>query len=109
MDEVHEQFIGVVASERGISRDSLRPMADGRVMTGETALHSGLIDTIGTYQDAILIAAELADIEGEPSLVKGTGSPQHLGWYLWRNRRAVVQAARDILDRPVLSYRYIGP
>jgi len=45
-------------------------MADGRVFTGLDALELGLVDKIGTYQDAIDEAAFAAGIEGEPSVVR---------------------------------------
>ena len=109
MDEVHRQFMGVVEEERNLESSRVREIADGRVFTGEEAVRLGLVDTLGTYQDAVRIAADLAGISGEPALVKE------------RKRRTfwdsvlgdVGEAARDIrqtlLDRPVLSYRYTGP
>jgi len=109
MDEVHEQFIGVVASERGMSRDSVRPLADGSVMTGETAVKKGLIDTLGTFQDAILITADLAGIDGEPSVVKERVRRSFWDGFFGETEEAVVKAARELLERPVLSYRYVGP
>lgn len=69
MDEVHRQFIAVVENERGLDHDSVLAFADGRVFTGEHALEMGLVDTLGTYEDAIGVAAELAHIKGTPSLV----------------------------------------
>lgn len=109
MDEVHEQFIGVVASEREMSPGEIRPLADGSVMTGEAAVAAGLIDTIGTYEDAILIAADLAGVEGEPSLVRERVRRSFWDGIFGETEEAVAKAARELLDRPVLSYRYIGP
>jgi len=109
MDEVHEQFIGVVAAERGIDPDSIRALADGSVMTGERALSRGLVDTIGTYEDAILIAGELAGIEGEPSVVKERVRRSIWDGIFGETEEAVVKVARELLDRPVLSFRYVGP
>jgi protease-4 len=109
MDEVHEQFIGVVAAERGIDPDSIRALADGSVMTGETAVRKGLVDTIGTYEDAILIAGNLAGIEGEPSVVKERIRRSIWDGIFGETEEAVVKVARELLDRPVLSFRYVGP
>jgi len=109
MDEVHEQFIGVVAAERGIDPDSIRALADGSVMTGERALSRGLVDTIGTYEDAILIAGELAGIEGEPSVVKERVRRSIWDGIFGETEEAVGKVARELLDRPVLSFRYVGP
>ena len=70
MDGVHRQFIAVVENERGLDHDSLLAIADGRVFTGEEAVEIGLVDTIGTFEDALSIAGELAGVRGEPTLVK---------------------------------------
>lgn len=65
-----EQFFKVVKDERKIPEDKLREIANGRVFTGEQALQLGLVDKLGTFEDAIMLAAELGDIEGEPVLVR---------------------------------------
>jgi protease IV len=70
MDDVHRQFISAVVHERHLERDSVVAFADGRVFTGEQALQLGLVDTLGTYEDAIEIAARQAGIKGKPSIVK---------------------------------------
>ena len=45
-------------------------VADGKVYTGRQALELGLVDKIGTLDDAIEIAARLAGIRGEPHVVE---------------------------------------
>ena len=70
MDDVHKQFISAVETERKLDHDSVVSFADGRVFTGEQALKMRLIDTIGTYEDAVQITARLAGIKGDPSIVK---------------------------------------
>lgn len=109
MNEVHEQFIGVVAAERHMSLEAVRLLADGSVMTGERAVVEGLIDTIGTYEDAVLIAAASAGIEGEPAVVKERVRRSLWDGLFGETDEAVAKAARDLLDRPVLSFRYVGP
>ena len=47
----------------------MKKLADGRIFTGEQALKVGLIDELGSLEDAIRIAAELSGIEGEPAIV----------------------------------------
>ncbi len=41
-------------------------LADGRVYTGQKALHLKLIDRLGNLDDAVQWAAELAQIHGTP-------------------------------------------
>lgn len=49
---------------RGISRDSLDAIAQGRVWTGEDALKIGLVDVLGGMEDAVKIAADKAGLDG---------------------------------------------
>lgn len=52
IDDTHAQFVEDVAAARGLSLDSVRRLADGRVYTGRQALAAGLVDTLGGLQDA---------------------------------------------------------
>jgi len=53
VDDIHEQFIRDVCTARSMPIASIRPIADGRIMTGAQALKVGLVDTLGTYEDAL--------------------------------------------------------
>jgi protease IV len=52
LDNIHDQFIKDVSRARGMNIDSLRPIADGRIMTGQQALGAHLVDTLGSFEDA---------------------------------------------------------
>lgn len=69
LDNVHEQFIKAVAEGRTMLYDDVKKIADGRVFTGEQALTVGLIDELGSLEDAVHRAAQLSGIEGEPVIV----------------------------------------
>jgi protease-4 len=69
LDNVHEQFIRAVAEGRKLTVEEIRPLADGRIFTGEQAKGLGLVDGIGTLEDAVMKAGELAGISGEPEVV----------------------------------------
>jgi len=109
MDDVHQQFIAVVERERKMSHDAVVAVADGRVFTGEQAVTMGLVDTLGTYEDAVKIAAQLAGIRGEPSIVKERKRQSWLTPFLGDMGETVKDLKQEILDRPVLSYRFAGP
>lgn len=109
MDEVHVQFIGVVETERKIDHRKVLEIADGRVFTGERALELGLIDTLGTFEDAIRIAADLAGIEGEPSLVREQERKWRIDRIFSNVGSSVDEFKRIFLEKPMLSYRYNGP
>ncbi len=68
--DAYDQFVSIVSTERHIPEDSVRGFADGRIMTGRQALAFGLVDTLGTFEDAKRIAASLCGIKGEPRLVR---------------------------------------
>jgi protease-4 len=107
MDDVHKQFIGVVEDERGIEHDTLVKYADGRVFTGVQALELGLVDTLGTFEDAVGIAAELAGISGEPSIVKEAKKKTTLFDLLMNDAEVAefTDLKNQILHQPILQYR----
>ena len=73
VDEVLEQFIQAILKYRRekISEEKLREIADGRVFTGEKAKELGLVDEIGSLQDAIEKAKELSGYpDAKPLYIK---------------------------------------
>jgi protease-4 len=109
MDEVHRQFIGVVREERKLPQEKVVALADGRVFTGEQAVKEKLVDTLGTFEESVAIAASMAGIKGEPSIVK-----ERKRVTFWNNMfgdvgETVKDLKQEILNRPVLSYRFTGP
>jgi protease-4 len=69
MDNVHEQFMRAVSEGRKIKMEEVRKIADGRVFTGEQAKTYGLVDELGTLEDALKTAATLAGLKEEPEVV----------------------------------------
>lgn len=69
IDDVHGQFIEAVSTGRGIKMEDVAKLADGRIFTGSQALKLGLVDKLGTMEDAIDLGAELAGISGKPKVV----------------------------------------
>lgn len=66
----YEQFVEVVAKERKMETEQVRSYADGRVYTGVQAKAIGLIDALGTYEEAIAIAGRMGGIKGEPKITQ---------------------------------------
>lgn len=52
IQDLHAQFVGMVAAGRHMDPARARALADGRVFTGRQALEAGLIDAIGGEQEA---------------------------------------------------------
>lgn len=49
----YETFVGRCAEGRGVSVDSIKAIAEGRVWDGTTALEIGLVDKLGSLTDCI--------------------------------------------------------
>jgi protease-4 len=108
IDNVHLQFRHVVQTERRLDSVIVRNLADGRVFTGEQAVTLGLVDTIGTFEDAVRIAADLAGIEGEPSIVRERTRRTFWETMVSDVAEEVRASTKELLDWPVMSYRYSG-
>ena len=66
VDATYDDFVGGVAEQRGMEREAVSRIAEGRVWTGQDALEFGLIDRFGDLEDAIAAAAERAGLaDGE--------------------------------------------
>jgi protease-4 len=59
----YDDFVTKVAEHRGRSPEEIDAAAHGRVWIGTDALERGLVDRLGTLDDAIRSAAELAGLE----------------------------------------------
>jgi protease IV len=70
----YERFLGQVAEARNMTAEEVLHVAEGRVWLGDTAFQTGLIDRLGTLDDALDSAADWAEIDDyeviliEPSL-----------------------------------------
>lgn len=62
VEDIYERFVNLVASSRGLDPARVDEIAQGRVWTGADALEIGLVDEIGTLEDAIAYAASLAEL-----------------------------------------------
>ena len=76
IESIYDRFTGIVSEGRGMAKEEVDAIGQGRVWTGADALRIGLVDQLGTLEDAIAYAAELA---GDPDLgnwnVKGYPTP----------------------------------
>ncbi|MEO1643500.1 MAG: signal peptide peptidase SppA, partial [Pseudomonadota bacterium] len=65
LERGYDRFISLVADGRNMSIEETDAVARGRVWSGVDALDAGLVDQLGTLNDAIDKAAELAGIEAD--------------------------------------------
>jgi protease-4 len=75
VDELHQQFVSDAARARNIEKQTMGEIADGRIYTGQTALDLNLIDRLGNLDDAVVWAAELAEMDQEPVPVYPKDNP----------------------------------
>jgi protease-4 len=99
---VYDQFIDVIVEGRGLERDEILPIADGRIFSGDQAASYGFVDRLGGLEDAIAMAARMAGIEGRPSIVRKVRRRVSVFGFLEEKLNPV---ARLVGSGPRLEYR----
>lgn len=67
IDTSYQQFVETVAEGRNLKPEIVKTFADGRIFTGQQAVELGVVDRLGTEEDARRWAAELAGLDPEKS------------------------------------------
>lgn len=65
VDDIYANFVTIVAEGRDMTYEAVDEIAQGRVWTGADALKLGLVDEIGSLEDAIAYAASMG---GDPDV-----------------------------------------
>ncbi len=65
VDDIYANFVTIVAEGRDMTFEAVDEIAQGRVWTGADALKLGLVDEIGSLEDAIAYAASMG---GDPDV-----------------------------------------
>ena len=115
VDDVYDQFIGIVTNGRGealaeiydategwSAEAKVRELAEGRIYTGRQAVEIGLADELGSLEDARRLAADLAGVDRDcPMDVRSTHERQPGFFY------AKMPDFRRYLpvEEPLLQYR----
>ncbi len=63
IENTYDLFTRRCAEGRGMEQDSIKLIAEGRVWIGKTAVELGLVDEIGSIDDAIAYAAQLCEVD----------------------------------------------
>jgi len=109
LEDVYDQFVAVIAKERKLDRKVVLGYADGRVFTGRQAREYGLVDTLGTYEDAVSIAAKLGDIKGKPKVVKERKLKSFMERLMGETVSELASLKHELLSQPVLQYKFTSP
>lgn len=115
----YDTFITHVANGRGMSKEKVDSIGQGRVWAGTDALEIGLVDEIGSLEDAIAYAAKEAGLESYKlqtlpetedsfsALMKkmGMGAKAFVGESLFGEDYAAIQRVKKEIKEPSLQAR----
>jgi len=70
INDTYNQFVEAVSEGRGLPKEKVLSIADGRIFTGRQAKKLGLVDELGGLEYAIKVASDMAGIKGKPYIVE---------------------------------------
>ena len=70
VDDTYHQFVDVIVANRNLPRDEVLRIADGSIYSGRQAQQLGLVDSLGTFEDAVDLAGELCGLGADPDRVR---------------------------------------
>ena len=106
VDNSFGQFLDVVAKERKMDKTTLLKYANGRVFTGLQAKEYGLVDSLGTFEDAIRITSKMAGIDGEPRIVREKKKFSFFEEMMGSKIEDVTDIKGKLFDEPILQYKF---
>ena len=65
LDENYEEFLEKAAEGRRMDKENIRGLAAGRVWTGDEAAENGLVDVLGSFDEAVALATKAAGVEDD--------------------------------------------
>lgn len=78
LNELNQQFMTIIAQNRGLSMEDVQKLATGRIYTGREALEVGLVDVIGGQEEAHAWLAKQTGVSLEKKLIT---RPKERKWY----------------------------
>ncbi len=76
--DVYDQFLDAIVRYRPITKEQLRPYADGRIFSGRQAQKIKLVDKLGNIQDAVNEARKLAGLEDRHVIIVKLGKRKNI-------------------------------
>jgi protease IV len=93
IDTTYQQFIETVARSRNLPIETVRSFADGRIFSGEQALELGVVDRLGTEEDARRWTAELVGLDPDKAECFTLEEPKSLLNRALGNNRVATQVS----------------
>jgi protease-4 len=109
IDNVFNQFVQAVAESRSMPEETVKELADGRIFSGQQAFEAGLIDSLGNFTDAIILAAELGGLDPQkPELIYPLEEKRFsiLNLLTSGNEQSILEGF--IPEYPILSFEWTG-
>ncbi len=112
VDTSYGKFLKDVSLGRNIPISDFKQYADGRVFTGATAVEYKLIDQVGTYNDSLKKARELAGLPADATVYEKTASPFEELLMTMKAMYGSIMKAGDLLPEgttanSIIEYRYM--
>ncbi len=98
LTETYEIFLERVSENRNMTVEDVHAVAQGRIWTGQAALDAGLVDDLGNLDDAIRIAAEMANLEEGGYRLRRLPKPETL---MDRYLDLLLTRIRSFLESPI--------
>ena len=92
VNDSYEWFVKIVAERRSLSPIKARQLSDGSIFTGRQSVENGLIDAIGTEEDARKWLVENKDIDSKLKFVEWKPKSKRSSGFL--DSQAIVQISR---------------
>lgn len=100
VESKYDNFLSLVAEERGMEISAVDEIAQGRVWIGTDALEIGLVDELGTLDDAVTAAAALAEVDSYKTVyVKRKLTPKEQFWKDFFGKAMVYAVKLNFLEQ----------
>jgi protease-4 len=100
IDSSYDQFVQAVAQGRNLPEEKVRSFADGRIFTGQQALELGMVDRLGSEEDARCWLAELVGLDPDRVQTINIEEPKKPVWQKVLSGQGPVM--RTAIDLPLL-------
>lgn len=114
INDAYGQFIEAVAKGRKLELAEVKPLADGRIFSGNQAFLNHLVDKLGDSTDALELAGQLGGIQGRPKIKRDSERFGDLLEMLESRFHGMLTAAapaqllQSLAPHPGLEYRWAG-
>ncbi|QQS30853.1 MAG: signal peptide peptidase SppA [Sphingobacteriales bacterium] len=106
VDRIYDDFLTRVSDGRGMNKEAVHEVAQGRIWTGTQAKEKGLVDVIGGIEDAVELAANMANLNEDD--YRTTAYPAKENAFDKIMKSFTNQSSQNILKKELgENYRYI--